>query len=178
MLQREGFPGPPQPLPAPSRHYPLLPGFPPVSRPSSTQAVAQAQRSFLHLWSFDACLFPPSPAMVSIGGATGLSTWYYTIKTCSQKPGICFQFYFLDYTLVDYLHKDHYTLAPTWFLPCPLKHHHAIPHLLSYKISSDGAWGGLRIKQSIHFHTCKPQHPFWKCTLINKLLWSSTEESC
>lgn len=88
--------------------------------------------------------------MASVGGATGLSTWYYIIEACSQEPGICFQFYFLDYTLVDYLHKHDYTLAPTWLLQCSLKlHHHAVPHLLCYQCSPSSVWSGQRIKQSI-----------------------------
>lgn len=180
-LQKEGFPAP-QPLPASSRHYPLLPGFPPISRSSSTEAVAQAQRSFLHFRSFDAFLFPPSPAMASVGGATGLSTWYYIIEACSQEPGICFQFYFLDYTLVDYLHKHDYTLAPTWLLQCSLKlHHHA--YLICFAINAVQVvyevGRGLN-SPFLPFHMCKPQHPFWKHTLINKhncVLWSSPEES-
>lgn len=177
-LQMNGFPGP-QP---PSSPIHFLPGLPPISVSSSTEAVAQAQRSFLHFWSSDACFFPPSPAMASTDGAAGLSTWYYIIETCSQKPGIYFQFYLLDYILVDYLHKDHYTLAPTCFLLCSLKHHHdAVPHPLCYKCSSNDVQVGRGLNNPfIPFHKCKPQHPFWKQTLINKhfgLLWSSTEES-
>lgn len=58
-----------------------------------------------------------------------------------------------------------------------------MPYLIHFAVNE--AWMVYEVGRGLNnlfipFHTCKPQHPFWKHTLINKhncLLWSCPEES-